>query len=342
MSAQLRWLGLVVAFGLGVAGCVGGGTTPGKSFGSAPKSGNGSSGMSGSAVTAGSAAPGQTGAAAGSGAIASGQSGAGGSATGNAGSAMSGQAGSGMTAGGQAGATMANAGRSASAGTGAAAGTSAAGGGSGGAGAPAPLTAGARDSHFPLVDGSSWVYHHTKPATAAWDETDTARATTYMGKAAILFEDQEDAQGVQTHSTLLDDGTGVYRAYKENTIKGQTVLTVTYNPAFLRFDESWTQMGQMVTLTDNWTQNCVLGGTAVSNCTTGSTKNGMTTHVFTVVSPSAQVTVPAGTFDTVEIQRVDPSTQETKLFWFAAGVGKVREEVPATMAVTELTSFHIP
>jgi hypothetical protein len=202
--------------------------------------------------------------------------------------------------------------------------------------------AGSKNSHFPLVDGATWVYHHTNPGKAApWDETDTAHAATYMGKPAFVYEDQEDAMGVQTHSTLVVDGTGVYRVYKENTIKGQVVFTVAYDPAFLRYDEAWTQMGQTVTLTDNWTQTCVQMS-SVSKCAPGAVTPGMTTHTFTVVNPSVKVTVPAGTFDTVEIQRVDPMKNEIKLMWFAAGVGKVREEVPATMAVEELTSYMIP
>lgn len=216
--------------------------------------------------------------------------------------------------------------------------------GTGGAGstAAAAFPAGDKTSHLPLVDGASWTYHHTKPMTAAWDEIDTVHATTYMSKPAFIFEDQEDAMGVQTHSTLIIEGTGVYRAYKEVSIKAQTVLTVTYKPEFLRFDEAWTQAGQKVSLTDNWTQNCMLGGTIASKCTAGTTTPGMTTHDFTVLNTSVKVTVPAGTFDTVEIQRVDPNKPETKLFWFAAGVGKVREEVPATMSVTELTAYKIP
>jgi hypothetical protein len=215
--------------------------------------------------------------------------------------------------------------------------------GQSGAGATAgPFMAGARDSHFPLVDRATWVYRHTNPSkTAPWSETDTARATTYMGKPAFVYEDQEDAMGVQTHSTLTIDGTGIYRTYKENTVKGQVVFTVTYEPSFLRYDEAWTQIGQSATLTDNWTQTCVQMS-SVSKCAPGAMTPGMTTHTFTVLNPKVSVSVPAGTFDTVEIQRVDPATEETKLMWFAAGVGKVREEVPATRAIEELTSYTIP
>ena len=54
------------------------------------------------------------------------------------------------------------------------------------------------------------------------------------------------------------------------------------------------------------------------------------------------MTVPAGTFDAVKVQRVDPNTAETKLYWFAAGVGKVRDEAPATGEIAELTAFKLP
>jgi hypothetical protein len=202
--------------------------------------------------------------------------------------------------------------------------------------------AGAKNSHYPLADGAVWVYHHTKPNKADWDETDTMRAATYKGEPAFVLEDQEDKQGVQTHSTLKNDGSGIYRVYQEDTVSGQVADSVTYAPAFLRFDESWTKNGQTVTLTDNWTRTCVLGGTAAASCATGAVTPGMTTHVYTVIDAAARVSVPAGMFDAVEVQRVDPNTSETKLYWFAAGVGKVRDENPMSMAVSELTSYTIP
>jgi hypothetical protein len=52
--------------------------------------------------------------------------------------------------------------------------------------------------------------------------------------------------------------------------------------------------------------------------------------------------VPAGDFSAVKVQRDNLSAPETKLFWFAAGVGKIREENPTTGAVTELTAYEIP
>ena len=96
-----------------------------------------------------------------------------------------------------------------------------------------------------------------------------------------------------------------FEEVREITIMNQKVLTVTYDPAFLRYDEAWAQVGQKVTLVDKWMQNCMLGGTVASKCTAGTTTPGMTTHEYTVRATSVKVTVP-GTFDTVEIQRVEP------------------------------------
>jgi hypothetical protein len=202
--------------------------------------------------------------------------------------------------------------------------------------------AGSCDSHYPLIDGAVWDYHHTKPTKPDWDEHDSLRATTYHDAPAFVLEDQEDGQGVQTHSTLAVDGSSVNRVYQEESVAGQVALTVTYAPPFLRFDEVWMQAGQSVTLTDKWTRTCLVGGTAASNCATGAVTPGMTTHKYTVIDVAAKITVPAGSFEAIEIERVDPETNETKDYWFVAGIGKVRDENPATQAVTELTSYTIP
>jgi len=201
--------------------------------------------------------------------------------------------------------------------------------------------AGGRLSHFPLVDGTRWTYHHTTLVDDPWDETDTVTSTTYQGQDAFILSDQEDAEGEQTHSTHVIDGTRVYRAYKEVEVGDVVAVTTTYDPAFLRYDEAWTESGDTVTLDDDWTQACVVASTA-SNCAPGAVKVGTTTHTYTVLSAAEELTVPAGTFTTVKVQRDNVTSPETKLFWFAAGVGKVREENPSTGAVSELTAYEIP
>ena len=47
--------------------------------------------------------------------------------------------------------------------------------------------------------------------------------------------------------------------------------------------------------------------------------------VWMVVSPSQSVTVPAGTFNALVLRRVGNGGSSIKNFWFARGVGKIRE-----------------
>lgn len=204
-----------------------------------------------------------------------------------------------------------------------------------------PPSPGSRESHFPLVDGATWTYHHTNLVDPPWDETDNVTIGSYKGADAFVLEDEEDGQGEQTHSTHVIDGSGVYRAYKEVTVNGKVAVTTTYDPAFLRYDEAWTKSGVSVTLDDDWTQECVIASTA-SGCAPGAIKPGTTKHKYTVLDVTAKLTVPAGTFTSVKVQRENLTSPETKLFWFAAGVGKLREENPATGSVEELTAYEIP
>lgn len=215
-----------------------------------------------------------------------------------------------------------------------------AGAGAGSIDGPVPA-AGSKQSHFPLVDGTRWTYHHTTVIDDPWDETDTVTKGTYQGQDVFVLSDEEDAQGEQTRSTHVIDGTRVYRAYKEVSVGDVVAVTTTYDPAFLRYDEAWTTTGDTVTLDDDWTQNCEVASTA-SKCAPGAVKTGTTTHTYTVLDTAEELTVLAGTFTTVKIQRDNVSDPETKIFWFAAGVGKVREESPATGAVTELSAYEIP
>lgn len=202
-------------------------------------------------------------------------------------------------------------------------------------------TAGSRQSHFPLVDGASWTYHHTNLLDDPWDETDTMAAASYAGTDAFVFSDQEDAQGEQTHSTLIIEGTRVYRAYKEVEVLNLVAVTTSYDPAFLRYDEAWREVGDTITLEDDWEQRCIVASSA-SNCAPGARKLGTTTHRYTLLAVAEPLTVPAGSFTTVKVQRDNLSDPETKLFWFAAGVGKVREENPETSALSELSAYEIP
>jgi hypothetical protein len=220
--------------------------------------------------------------------------------------------------------------------------------GSGGSASP---DAGAKTSHFPLVDGAAWTYRHEypqEPGRMPWDEIANMRASTYMDKPGFILEDEEDAQGERTASTMMVEGTAIYRVYKEVKVANQVAFNTTYDPGFLRYDEGWQQEGSSVDESYDSLQLCVMASSA-SKCAPGAMRKGTTSHTFKIVSLNAEITVPAGTFkNTVEVERInlgDPQNvgdEETKQFWFAAGVGKVRELDIQSGATEELSKFEIP
>ena len=218
-------------------------------------------------------------------------------------------------------------------------------GGSGGSGA---IKAGAKDSHFPLVDGATWTYRHEypqDPGKMPWNEIATMRAATFEDKPAFILEDEEDAQGERSSSTMLIDGSRVYRVYKEVKVVDQIAFKTSYDPGFLRYDEAWAgSEGEVETLSYDSLQICVMASSA-SKCAAGAMRMETTTHTYKVLSESVSITVPAGTFDTVQIERTNlddpaiPSDDEVKHFWYARGVGKVRELDVKDGATEELSSY---
>lgn len=55
-----------------------------------------------------------------------------------------------------------------------------------------------------------------------------------------------------------------------------------------------------------------------------------------------EVTVPAGTFDCIQLTRERLETGEVKRFWFADGVGKVKHETLGSGATEALVEYSIP
>jgi hypothetical protein len=181
-----------------------------------------------------------------------------------------------------------------------------------------------------------------------WDEIATMRAATFEDKPAFILEDEEDAQGERSSSTMVVEGTRVLRVYKEVAVADQLAFKTSYEPGFLRYDESWANAeGAAEELSYDSLQICVMASSA-SKCAAGAMRMERTTHTYKVLSDSVSITVGAGTFDTVQIERTnlgDPAVQgddEVKHFWYARGIGKVRELDVQDNATEELSAYTIP
>ncbi len=137
---------------------------------------------------------------------------------------------------------------------------------------------------------------------------------------ADLLEDQE-----KRIQHISDDGVRSERVrhfvYEYDPFE-EALSTVTkerwYDPGFLRFDRTQLQLNV------SWEETL----TRYSDTKDGSPVEEVSrTYSFTVLAVDEPVQVPAGDFDCIKIQRFSPSDEddETKTYWFAKGVGKVKE-----------------
>ncbi len=189
------------------------------------------------------------------------------------------------------------------------------------------------EDYFPLVDGGSWVYRHTHQVDGQWIEEVFMAATTFDGEPAFLVSDTPDLSQEISLQTWQRIGSAVSRVYREQTLDGDVVLTVTYDPGFLRFDSSWNAVG---VVTDNVYRR-------EETKPDGTSSAAIREQTFTVLDTAASVTVEAGSFDDcLLVERARADNGSTAHFWFARGVGKVREEDPETQTVEELVSFELP
>ncbi len=197
--------------------------------------------------------------------------------------------------------------------------------------------------YHPLVPGSSWQYAHSD-----WEETVTLEAATFDGQDAFLMSDSPNpSDSLRSDAIILAQGGRVSRMTKDEYLMGtggaQTLTSsVTYGVGFTRFNEDWA--------------NQEVGYRETPEYERVETPPGETAkapearrHTFEVVSLHEDVPTPIGTFDCIAIKRTkdwqaDEGGEEaqTKIFWFARGVGKVQERNEETGSTELLRDYEIP
>lgn len=186
--------------------------------------------------------------------------------------------------------------------------------------------------YFPLREGASWTYRHISPDGVTWDEVSTMSAVTFEGAPAFEMVDEAGMDGERSTSTIAQQGSKVLRVHKDVRL-GDTLLSATdYDPGFLRFDNGWSEGEQTIWMYDR-TEHDGEGATIDAS---------VRYQVFTVESVDVAIEVPAGAFNCVQFLRERADTDEAARFWFADGVGKVREESPKTGAIEELAEYSVP
>lgn len=201
----------------------------------------------------------------------------------------------------------------------------------------------ADDSYFPLKDGASWEYLHSN---GGWSETVTLEAV--AGEPDMFVQLQSgDPTGQSSSSTFVLEGGDVLRVAEEQFLMDAPAYSVTYDPGFLRFSDAWVHAAGGATETREYQRTETEPGMAPKAPQPRA-------HVYTVESVSESVTVPAGTFrnslrirrerdlSNVDVMDVTAQTEQDKLFWFAPGVGKVREENSLSGSTEVLVKYTAP
>lgn len=197
---------------------------------------------------------------------------------------------------------------------------------------PDDPTLSAPEEYFPLAAGSRWSYHHVHRTRGEWLEEVTMSETTFDGEFAYLVEDSPDLNGEISVQTWQQLGTEITRVYREQKRSNVVLLEVSYDPGFLRFDTAWNAPGVV-------TRNTYRRAETKPD---GSTSQAIREQVFTVLSIDASVSVEAGDFENcLLVERVRSDNGDRTQFWYARGVGKVREEDPVSRNFEELVDYSI-
>ena len=214
----------------------------------------------------------------------------------------------------------------------------ASGGAAGASGASAVVDMPKVDSNgslFPIKTGNSWTFRTTK-GTETGEKIQTVGELQKVGgegpmsaAMAYLMVTTKDDRMDKTESWQAEvDGKIVrYRERSYAAADGQLELEEHWDPYKLRIDG--TQLAVGATYTEEYSETKLMVGAAPVTATSSDT--------WRVVAVDEMVTVPAGTFSAVVIEKVGGTS--TKRYWFVRGIGKVKEQ--SGTQLEELTRFEV-
>lgn len=194
-----------------------------------------------------------------------------------------------------------------------------------------------KESHYPLIAGSRWEYSvvdingvelRKEIVTASKDESVEDSDLTQ-----IILEDNENSEGLRTRSKIRRIKSGAFRIHKDIMRGDEIEESVEYDPGFVRFDEAWLKLSIGAHKDYGYERE-----------SSSESKEEQRGHRYLLKAKKVKVRVPAGVFDTVHIirERLTGASQGEKVeYWFAPGVGKVRELRPATGKEELLESYEL-
>jgi hypothetical protein len=205
---------------------------------------------------------------------------------------------------------------------------------------PGPADGGGGTGRYlPLAVGSTWTWRVTPAGGGATvEKISTVEAFEDVGAAkagTMAFRvrtSHDDGSGGDTVSWQSDDGSSIVRQREQDfRTDGSMKTDSVYDPYKLRLDETAAHVASGADYQSSFTE-------VMTKIIDGSTTTLQKGETWTVVSTNESVTVPAGTFTCLHLHRVATDDTVGKDYWFARGVGKIKETGGQT---EELSSYTL-
>lgn len=177
---------------------------------------------------------------------------------------------------------------------------------------------------LPLAVGASWTYDVTDLGTGEQSEkTTTVEAEEDVGgkmAGTTAFRVRTEKIDGTTMNWQKDIGDAIVRYHEEAYDLGDALTSDEwYEPYKLRIDESAAHTAEGATWDEEYTETHYEPGVPDPTVTAR-------VNEWTVEAVADEIDVPAGTFTCLRLHRVGSEVgQADKTFWFARGVGKVKE-----------------
>ncbi len=213
--------------------------------------------------------------------------------------------------------------------------------GGGGDGASAGADAGGGGGelrYFPIAEGATWSYQVIDLGTGASSiKSQTVEAYEDIGDAkagTMAFRMRTEKDSGYTLSWQEDTGTAIVR-HREQSFSGAGAQETDeyYLPYKMRLDESEAHVALDASYSYSYSEE-------IHDLTASTDVTNDKTEAWSVQAVDEEVTTPAGTFTTMRVFRNNDGTGVQKTYWFARGVGKVKEEGGGQSEL--LTEYSLP
>ncbi|MES1165287.1 MAG: hypothetical protein ABUR63_06005 [Verrucomicrobiota bacterium] len=192
---------------------------------------------------------------------------------------------------------------------------------------------------LPLKEGNKWTYRVTDSKGTVTMKTQTVMAQETVGgtgpnKAVMAFklitqkhEGMSSVDETDSWQAKVGDTVVRYRELSYHATTGLLEQEEYWDPPKLRVDQSAARVVESA----SWLEVYLETKSPVGGVASTAEQH----DLWTVVYPSQSVTVPAGTFNALVLQKVAGTV---KNYWFVPGVGKVKETGDQS---EELASFQV-